>query len=130
MGKKHPTAIVLDVGALAAFERADERIRALLREALRTSCKLVVPAGVVGQAWRGGERQVLLSGLLRGPTTSVPALDHVLAEAAGILCGRAGTSDVIDASIVLTAKREHAPVITSDVEDIRRLDSTLTIHRI
>jgi hypothetical protein len=68
--------------------------------------------------------------LLKGPTTKVPPLDQALAEAAGVLCGRAGTSDVIDASVVLTARREQAAVVTSDVEDLRRLDPTLRIERI
>jgi len=60
----------------------------------------------------------------------VPALDQILAEAAGALCGRAGTSDVIDASVVLTARRERARVVTSDVDDLRHLDPDLPLERI
>jgi hypothetical protein len=41
-----------------------------------------------------------LRALVKGPATVVPVLDQVLAEAAGVLCGRAGTSDVIDAAVV------------------------------
>jgi hypothetical protein len=61
------------------------------------------------------------------PTTT---LDQVLAEAAGFLCRRAGTSDVIDASVVLVARRELTVVVTSDVPDLRRLDPDLQIERI
>lgn len=128
MGKTGPRAVVLDAGALIAFERADPRMRALCRAALHAGARLVVPAGVLGQVWRGGARQVHLRALLKGPTTEVPPLDQVLAEAAGALCGRAGTSDVIDASVVLTARRERAPVVTSDAKDLRRLDATLRIE--
>ena len=130
MGKKGSSVVVLDTGALIAFERADAKMRALVREALRTGARLVVPAGVVGQAWRDGARQVALGALLHGPGTVVPPLDQVLAEAAGILCGRADTSDVIDASVVLIARRERASIVTSDTADLRQLDPTATIHRI
>jgi hypothetical protein len=68
--------------------------------------------------------------LLRGPTTEVPPLDRVLAEAAGVLCARAGTTDVVDASVVLAARRERAPVVTGDVDDLHQLDPSLRILRI
>jgi hypothetical protein len=130
MGKEAPRAVVLDAGALIAFERGDARMRALCREALRTGGRLIVPSAVVAQVWRDGTRQVPLRALLAGSTTEVPPLDRVLAEAAGILCGRTGTSDVVDASVVLTARRERAPVVTSDPDDLRRLDPTLVLVRI
>ena len=105
-------------------------MRALCREALRTNAALVVPAGVVGQVIRDRPRQVALSALLKGRTTRVPALDQILAEAAGVLCGKTGTSDVIDASVALVARQERAVVITSDPEDLRRLDPGIRIQRI
>ena len=130
MGKARHQALVLDAGALIAFERADARMRALVREAIRSGVRLVIPAGVLGQVWRGGSRQALLRGLVKGPTTVVAVLDEVLAEAAGVLCGRAGTSDVIDASVVLIARRERAVVVTSDTGDLRRLDPPLPIESV
>jgi rRNA-processing protein FCF1 len=130
MGKERPQAIVLDAGALIAFERADERMRALLQEALRLGVRMVIPSGVVGQVWRDGARQARLSAVLRGPTTVVAPLDLALAEACGTLCGRASTSDVIDASVVLIARRERAVVVSSDVDDLHRLDPRLVVHRI
>lgn len=130
MGKERPQAVVLDAGALIAFERGDERMRALVRHALRTQSTLLVPAGVIGQVFREGSRQARLCALLAGATTEVAVLDQPLAEAAGRLCGRTGTSDVIDASVVLAARRVHAPVVTSDVGDLRRLDPTLRLERV
>jgi hypothetical protein len=131
MGKaRSQEAVVLDAGALIAFERGDPRMRALCREAIRTGSRFVVPAGVVGQVWRDGARQVPLSALLKAPTTHVAALDHPLAEACGTLCGRTGTSDVVDASVVLVARRERAVVVTSDISDLRRLDPGLHLERI
>ena len=105
-------------------------MRALVREALKAGVRLVIPAGALGQVWRGAARQVPLRALVKGPTTVVTALDQVLAEAAGVLCGRAGTSDVIDASVVLVARRERAVVVTSDIADLQRLDPALTLERI
>jgi rRNA-processing protein FCF1 len=130
VGKARPQAVVLDAGALIAFERGNARMRALVREALKSGARLVIPAGVLGQAWRGDARQASLRALTKGPTTVVPALDQMLAEAVGVLCGRAGTSDVIDASVVLVARRERAVVVTSDVGDLHRLDPMLSIERI
>lgn len=130
MGEKGPGAVVLDAGALIAFERADPRIRALLQEGLRRGTRFIVPAAVLGQVWRDGARQVVLRALLSGPTTEVPPLDRVLAEAAGILCGRTKTSDVVDASVVLVARANRGIVISSDVNDLLHLDPALVVQRI
>jgi predicted nucleic acid-binding protein len=129
MGKERPQAVVLDAGALIAFERGDERMRAVVRSALRAESPLLVPAGVVAQVLRDGSRQPRLRALLNGPTTEVPVLDQRRAEAAGKLSGRTGTSDVIDASVVLTAKRAQAPVVTGDIGGLRRLDPALRLER-
>jgi rRNA-processing protein FCF1 len=130
MGKAAPPAIVLDAGALIAFERGDARMRALCREAAARGAKLMIPAGVVAQVFRSRASQVPLRALLASAITKVVPLDLPLAEATGILCGRTPTSDVVDASVVLVARRERAPVVTSDVEDLARLDATLRLERV
>ena len=125
-----PRAVVLDSGALIAFERGDARMRELLREALATGARLVIPAGVLAQVWRDPAKQVAVGALSRAITTAVVPLDQVLAEAVGVLCGKRKTSDVVDASVVLTARREGAAIVTSDVDDLRHLDSGIELHRI
>jgi len=105
-------------------------MRALLREVLRRGTRVIVPAAVLGQVWRDSARQVVLRALLSGSTTEVPALDRVLAEAAGILCGRTKTSDVVDASVVLVARANRGVVISSDVADLHHLDPTLAVQPI
>jgi len=45
----------------------------------------------------------------------------------GQLCGRSGTADVIDASVVVAAWTNGRVVVTSDPDDIRRLDASLTV---
>lgn len=129
MGPEPSGAVVLDAGALVAFEHNDRRVRRLIELAIEHGRQLHVPAGVVGQAWRDGARQVRLVRLVNSHVLAVCSLDLAEAKAAGALCGLAGTSDVIDASIALLARRHRASVVTSDPEDLRRLDPHLHLVR-
>jgi hypothetical protein len=43
------------------------------------------------------------------------------------LCGARGTSDVIDATVVLCARARGHRVVTSDPDDLRRLDSAIPL---
>ena len=88
---------------------------------------MVVPAPVLAQVWRGGARQALLSRFLNLPIVEVDLLTRGTWLAAGLLCGKASTSDVVDAAVVACAHHRTArTVITSDPDDLRRLDPTLT----
>ena len=121
------TAVVLDTGALIGFERNDRRIVAIIVRALEHHDPLLVPAGVVAQTWRDGSRQPRLARLLGSPLCQVLMLDDHRARAAGQLCGIAATSDVVDASVAVAARDLGARVITSDPDDLRRLDHRLDI---
>jgi predicted nucleic acid-binding protein len=128
---KEPRTVVLDSGALIAFERGDERMRALLLEARASGARIVIPAGVIGQVWRTPATQVAIGSITRAAETTVVSLDKVMAEAAGVLCGRRKTADVIDASVVLTARLEgSAVIVTSDVDDLRHLDPGVEVFAI
>jgi len=120
-------SLVLDAGALIAIERGDRDTAAIIEVARREGRDIVVPAGVVGQVWRGGERQARLARLLNALDVLVETLTDTGARAAGVLCGAAGTSDVIDASVVLSALRRHATVVSSDRADLALLDPALPI---
>ncbi|MBI4474206.1 MAG: PIN domain nuclease [Acidobacteria bacterium] len=117
--------LTLDTGALIAFERNDRHVVAIIGRALTLGVRLAVPAGAVGQAWRDGRRQARLARLLGSHLIEIEALDDKRARAAGQLCGTTHTNDVIDASVVLCARSRGHGVLTSDVEDLRRLDSSL-----
>jgi predicted nucleic acid-binding protein len=114
--------LTLDTGALIAFEKNDRHVVALIARALDHEYSLAVPAGVVGQAWRDGRRQTRLARLLASPEIEVEPLDDEGARAAGQLCGVTKTADVIDASVVLCARRRGHRIATSDPEDIHALD--------
>ena len=83
---------------------------------------IAIPAGVVGQVWRDGRTQVPLARLLGAPIVDIEPLTDREARAAGQLCGVRGTRDVIDASVVLCAQRRQAAVLSSDTDDLLRLD--------
>jgi hypothetical protein len=121
------SGVTLDAGALIALDRGDGRMIALLRQALSEGRTFRVPAGVVGQAWRDGRRQVTLSRFLRGIEVEVVPLDEPLSRAAGELCGLAATADVIDASVVLVARGRSDVIVTGDASDLRRLDPSARI---
>lgn len=110
---------VYDAGMLVTVDKGDRRLLALHTALLRQRVVPRVPAGVVGQAWRHPRRQVQLARLLVG--CEVVPLDDAAARAAGLLCGQAGTSDVIDASVVLLAGERGDIVITTDPGDLSRL---------
>jgi predicted nucleic acid-binding protein len=118
-----PDAITLDAGALVATERGDRRMTSLLALALARSTAICIPAGVIGQVWRGGTRQARLSLLFADPLVDIVPLEDAAARAAGVLCGLARTNDVIDASVVLCAReRGRTAIVTSDPDDLARLD--------
>jgi PIN domain len=120
-------SLVLDTGALIAIERGDRDTAALIEVARQEGRAVIVPAGVVGQAWRGGARQVRLARLLNARDVAVEPLTDALARAAGVLCGAAGTTDVIDASVVLAARRHDGTVISADRSDLEVLDPTIPV---
>jgi hypothetical protein len=102
-------------------------MQALLDEAWTAGVTFNVPSGVLAQAWRGTPRQARLARFLGLPNVSVVPLDDAGARAAGVLCGRRGVDDVVDASVVICAKLGDDAVITTDPNDLRRLDPDLRI---
>jgi PIN domain len=123
-------SVTLDAGALIALDRGAGRMIALLQRAVTTGARLRVPAGVIGQAWRDGTRQARLARFLRTPHVEIAPLDGELARACGELCAASRTRDVIDASVVITAREHDDVILTSDVEDLRRLDPSVRLERI
>ncbi|MFZ5470349.1 MAG: hypothetical protein ACOZIN_13010 [Myxococcota bacterium] len=65
--------------------------------------------------------------LLSGNNVTVEDLTRTRAQVVGQLCGKSGTSDVVDASVVVAAWANGRVVVTSDLDDLRRLDASLTV---
>jgi hypothetical protein len=118
--------LVLDAGALVAVERAHPKVLALIKDELAAGRPPVTHGGVIGQVWRGGrDRQVTLAIILAG--VDVVPLDDRLGRRAGVLLGRAGTSDVVDAALVLLAA-DGDGILTSDPDDLRTLALAAGVH--
>lgn len=120
----------LDTAALIAIERGDRRLQALLDEASAVGADIAVPAGVVAQAWRGSPGQARLARFLALSTVTTVLLDEPEARATGTLCGRTGTSDVVDASVVICARARGHAVVTGDPDDFSTLDPALRLVHI
>lgn len=108
-----------DAGALIAIDKNDRRMWARYQVAVDEGRDVRVPAVVVGQAWRDSRRQVRLGKFLAGCHVDRVGLET--AKAAGVLCGRARTTDVVDATVVVMAATTGAVIWTSDPDDIKAL---------
>lgn len=123
--------LVLDAGALIAFDRGDRDVAALVEAARRRRERIRTSSGSVAQAWRsGGPRQALLARLLQG--VEERPLDLSGSRNVGELCAKANAADVIDAHVALLADNPDI-VLTSDVDDLRELlaaaGSAATVRR-
>lgn len=119
--------ITLDAGALIALDRSDRRVLVLLARAAETRSAITVPATALAQAIRRPERQTRLARLIRQPTTAIVDLDRVDATDVGRLLAASATADVVDAHVVVCARRAQQRVATSDPDDLRALDPTLEL---
>jgi len=121
------TGVTFDAGGLIALDRDDRRVVVLLARASQTNAPITVPASALSQAIRRPERQLRLARLIRQPATTVAALDRVDATNVGRLLAASGTSDVVDAHVVICARRAGQRVVTSGPDDLRRLDPELEL---
>ena len=119
--------LTLDSGALIAYERGDQRLRALVTVAHAGERQLTIPTAVVAEVWRPG-RSRWLSALLAA--SDVEPLGEVLARRAGELLGRTGTSNAIDAIVAASAAQRGDVIATSDPHDLQRLADELAGVRV
>src|SRR5262245_32675848 len=119
-------SLLLDAGALIAVERADRDTVALIKRELLAGRVPVTHGGIIGQVWRGGTRRQANQARLI-PALDVAALDLTLGQRAGVLLGKAGTNDVIDAALMLLAA-DGDILLTSDPDDLESLADASGIH--
>jgi predicted nucleic acid-binding protein len=117
----------LDAGALIALDRGQPRLVHLLDRVIGVGGAVEIPAPVIAQVWRDGSRQARLARLLGASDVVLVDLDAEMARAVGVLCGAVGVADVVDGHVALHARRRDLAVLTSDPDDIARLDPTLAI---
>jgi hypothetical protein len=119
--------LTFDTEGLIALDRNDRRVIVLLARAAQTSAPITIPATALSQAIRRPERQVRLARLIRQPNTDVVALDRVDATSVGRLLAASGTADVVDAHVAICGRRSGQRVVTSDPDDLRRLDPEIQL---
>ncbi|MBI3182353.1 MAG: hypothetical protein HYZ28_09440 [Myxococcales bacterium] len=88
---------------------------------------MTIPATALAQAIRSPAKQVRLSRLARQPSTDLIALDGHDATRVGVLLASRGTADIVDAHVVVCARRARQAIVTSDSDDLRRLDASLRL---
>jgi hypothetical protein len=114
--------VVYDAGVLIAADRNDREVWADHRARLELGVVPLTTAPVVAQVSRS-PRQAQLRRLLRGCEVTAFTLGE--AHEVGALLDRAGTSDVVDAHLVVVAARRRAIAVTADANDLRRLSDNL-----
>lgn len=116
--------VTYDAGALVSADLNRRSFMVLHRQVLARGLRPTVPAGVLAQVWRGGP-QAELSRVLKG--CRIEHLDERLARAAGETCGRSGTSDIVDAAVVVSAIARNDIVFSSDRGDLTRIADALGV---
>jgi hypothetical protein len=111
--------LVLDAGALIAFERAGQQSAAFIEETMELGEDITIPASALAQVWRGGPRSARIARLVAGSKSD--PLDEARAKEVGERLGNRGTSDIADAHVVCCALDRGAALITSDPDEIQDL---------
>lgn len=112
--------LLLDAGALRDAERQPRgRVWAVCRRELAEGRRPLLPVTVLAQMWRGGPKQAGMANLIK--SCELVGIDETLARRIGVLVGESGTSDIVDAMVVLCAIDAGAAVVTSDPGDITAL---------
>jgi hypothetical protein len=114
--------VTYDAGALIAGERGSRSMWRLHRRTIERGIMPTLPTVVLGQAWRGGP-QARLSRLVRG--CRIEPFTEQQARIAGAALAASGSSDLIDAAVVMTALERGEMIVTSDPHDLRRIASAL-----
>jgi hypothetical protein len=113
------SALILDAGALVAVDRDDRAMLARLRASQQHGLELRTNAMVIAQVWRDRNgRQANLARLLQA--VDVRAVSQRDGRRAGVLQATAGTSEAIDATVVLLASAGDR-ILTGDPADMARL---------
>jgi hypothetical protein len=125
------TGLTLDTGALLALDRPGKAVamQARLDETLRRGGTVCVPVGAIAQAWRSS-RQFRLARLLKSRDIDIAIMTPNVARSVGVLCARTGHDDVIDVHVAICARERRHAVVTSDPDDLFRIDPGLLVIRV
>jgi predicted nucleic acid-binding protein len=111
--------LTLDAGALIAYERGDERMRAILEVAYERGLVPTIPVIALSEVWRGDAKDARVARLMKA--CSIEVVDEQLARAAGSLRRKTRKGSAIDACIAVGVRRRRDALATSDPRDMRAL---------
>ncbi len=115
-----PGFVIYDAGALVAADKNEKPFLVRHEQLLALDVTPVIPATVLAQAWIPGSRHATLHRVVSG--CEVLAFTEGDARDVARLCRKARRTDVVDGFVALAAlSHASAPVVTSDVDDIRAL---------
>ena len=131
MRKPRVSGLTLDTGALLALDQPAKShlMQTRIEELRHRRGTLCIPAGVVARSWRS-PRQVRLARLIKSFDVEIAVMDLDVARSVGLLCAATGHHDVIDLHLVLCARERGHAVVTSDVNDISRVDPSLVLFSV
>lgn len=122
MAKAKPIVrLLLDAGPLIGLEQDPRSVlvsssRRMLRRHQR---RVLVPSVVLAQVWRNDPAQHALHKLCQQCEHLPFTVDS--AKSVGNLLKASGTTDIVDAAVVVAAIEHGAAVMTSDPDDLERL---------
>lgn len=103
-----------DTGALIALERGDRRMRLVMQLARTDRVRVVVPAVVLGEWWRGPSR---VRNAIAAAVVIEP-LSEQLAKLAGEALAKVRGATFVDAAVMASAAQRGDVVYTSDQGDL------------
>ncbi len=114
-------ALVLDAEGLSKAAQDDPRVGAFLKQALREQGRVIVSAVTLAEVLRGSGRDASVHRVLA--KVNVVPVSVAVGRAAGLLLGRTGGDDTVDAVVAATAAEQagRVLVLTSDTGDLSRL---------
>lgn len=121
------SGITFDAGGLIALDRNHRQVLTLLARATERGMRITIPATALAQAIRNPARQARLSRVVRQSGTDLIALDGRDATAVGLLLAQTSTADIVDAHVVVCARRAGQAVVTGDAPDLRRIAPELRL---
>jgi predicted nucleic acid-binding protein len=121
-----------DAGALIALERRTAFMLGILAEGLAGTVEVVIPRTVIAQVWRGTARQANINPLIktgrgRAAPVSIDELTDERAKEIGIRIGETSHPGIVDVHVAVVAGERGHAVVTSDDDDIARVDPDLVI---
>lgn len=131
MSPPRSSGLTLDTGALIALDHPSKAIlmQARLDETRRRGGGICIPANVVAQAWRS-PRQVRLARLIRSGDVDIAVMTLSAARVVGAMCAESGHDDIVDVHVAMCARERGHAVLTSDPEDLARVDPALPLIRV